>query len=128
MRVIYPPEYAATAEPTLRATIDSLGYFSKTLGAYPYRTVTVVVPPYDAGEAGGMKHPTFFTAEGYAKVEPGTTTQYLLDFVNIHEFGHGYFYGILASNEFEEPILDEGVNEYWDNAHPKARPGSGPFP
>ncbi|MDB5959187.1 MAG: peptidase, partial [Massilia sp.] len=28
--------------------------------------------------------------------------------------GHGYFYGILASNEFEEPVLDEGMNEYWD--------------
>ena len=115
VRVIYPPEYAATAKPTLQATIDSLGYFSKTLGAYPYHTVTVVVPPYNAGEAGGMEYPTFFTAEGYAKVEPGTTTQYLLDFVNIHEFGHGYFYGILASNEFEEPILDEGMNEYWDD-------------
>lgn len=115
VRVIYPPEYAATAKPTLQATIDSLGYFSKTLGAYPYHTVTVVVPPYNADEAGGMEYPTFFTAEGYAKVEPGTTTQYMLDFVNIHEFGHGYFYGILASNEFEEPILDEGMNEYWDN-------------
>jgi hypothetical protein len=37
-----------------------------------------------------------------------------LDFVTIHEFGHGYFYGILASNEFEEPMLDEGMNQYWD--------------
>jgi hypothetical protein len=38
----------------------------------------------------------------------------MLDFVTIHEFGHGYFYGLLASNEFEEPMLDEGLNEYWD--------------
>ncbi len=115
VRVIYPPEYAATAKPTLQATIDSLGYFSKTLGAYPYHTVTAVVPPYNADEAGGMEYPTFFTAEGHAKVEPGTTAEYTLDFVNVHEFGHGYFYGILASNEFEEPMLDEGINEYWDN-------------
>src|SRR3546814_19351438 len=61
-----------------------------------------------------MEYPTFFTAEGYAKVEPGTIMQYMLDFVTIHEFGHGYFYGILASNEFEEPMLDEGMNQYWD--------------
>jgi hypothetical protein len=115
VRVIYPAEYEASAKPTLQATIDSLGYFSKTLGAYPYQTVTAVVPPYNASEAGGMEYPTFFTAEGYAKVEPGTVTQYLLDFVTIHEFGHGYFYGLLASNEFEEPLLDEGMNEYWDN-------------
>src|SRR3546814_11517100 len=76
-------------------------------------TVTAVVPPYNASEAGGMEYPTFFTAEGYAKVEPGTIMQYMLDFVTIHEFGHGYFYGILASNEFEEPMLDEGMNQYW---------------
>lgn len=115
VRVIYPAEYAASAAPVLKATTDSLTYFSNTLGAYPYQTVTAVVPPYNASEAGGMEYPTFFTAEGYDKVEPGTLTQYMLDFVTIHEFGHGYFYGLLASNEFEEPMLDEGMNEYWDD-------------
>jgi hypothetical protein len=114
VRVIYPDEYVASAGPVLKATTDSLTFFSNSLGAYPYETVTVVVPPYNASEAGGMEYPTFFTAEGYAKVEPGTITQYMLDFVTIHEFGHGYFYGLLASNEFEEPMLDEGMNEYWD--------------
>jgi hypothetical protein len=114
VRVIYPPEYAASAQPVLKATIDSLGYFSRTLGAYPYRTVTAVVPPFNADEAGGMEYPTFFTAEGYSRIDPGTFDQWDIDFVTIHEFGHGYFYGLLASNEFEEPMLDEGINEYWD--------------
>ena len=114
VRVIYPDEYVASAAPVLKATTDSLTYFSNSLGAYPYETVTAVVPPYNASEAGGMEYPTFFTAEGYAKVEPDTLTQYAIDFVTIHEFGHGYFYGLLASNEFEEPMLDEGMNEYWD--------------
>ena len=91
VQVIYPEEYEASARPALQATIDSLAFFSKSLGAYPYETVTVVIPPYNAAEAGGMEYPTFFTASGYAKVEPGTLTQYLLDFVTIHEFGHGYF-------------------------------------
>ena len=114
VRVIYPPEYEASAKPVLKASIDSLGYFSKTLGAYPYKTLTAMVPPYNASEAGGMEYPTFFTAEGYSAVDPGTISQYAIDFVTIHEFGHGYFYGLLASNEFEEPMLDEGLNEYWD--------------
>ncbi|HEY8585404.1 MAG TPA: M1 family metallopeptidase [Rhodanobacter sp.] len=115
VQVIYPPEYEASAQPVLKATTDSLTYFSETLGPYPYETVTAVVPPYNAGEAGGMEYPTFFTAEGYNEVVPGTLTQYMLDFVTIHEFGHGYFMGILGSNEFEEPMLDEGMNEYWDD-------------
>lgn len=115
MRVIYPPEYEGSAVPTLKSTRAALSYFSNTLGPYPYHTVTAVVPPYNASEAGGMEYPTFFTSEGYKKVEPGTISQYGSDFVNIHEFGHGYFYGIIASDEFEEPMLDEGMNEYWDD-------------
>jgi hypothetical protein len=114
LKVLYPPEYIGSAQTQLKASTDSLDYFSKTLGAYPYRTLTVVVPPYNASEAGGMEYPTFYTTDGYTKVEPGTGSQYSSDFVTIHEFGHGYFYGILASNEFEEPMLDEGLNEYWD--------------
>jgi hypothetical protein len=112
--VLYPPEYAASAGPALQATKDSLTYFSNTLGPYPYKTMTVVIPPYNAEEAGGMEYPTFFTAEGYRNADPDTATRFELDFVTIHEFGHGYFYGLLASNEFEEPMLDEGLNEYWD--------------
>jgi hypothetical protein len=114
LKVLYPPEYVGSVQTQLKASTNSLSYFSDTLGAYPYHTLTVVVPPYNASEAGGMEYPTFYTTEGYTKVEPGTLNQFGSDFVTIHEFGHGYFYGILASNEFEEPMLDEGLNEYWD--------------
>ena len=112
--VIYPPEYVASAAPAMKAAKDSLTYFSNTLGPYPYKTLTVVIPPHNAEDASGMEYPTFFTAEGYKDVAPGSFESTLLDLVTIHEFGHGYFYGILASNEFEEPMLDEGLNEYWD--------------
>ena len=114
VRVIYPPEYKVVAEPTMKATTDALTYFSNTLGPYPYKTVTAVIPPYNATEAGGMEYPTFFTAEHSEEYTKGTTSQFEIDFVTIHEFGHGYFMGILGSNEFEEPMLDEGMNEYWD--------------
>lgn len=131
VRVVYPPEYAASAAPVLKATTDSLTWFSDTLGPYPYRTVTAVVPPYNAGEAGGMEYPTFFTAEGMPEVDPRGPSQAMLDFVTIHEFGHGYFMGILATNEFEEPWLDEGLNEFWDQRMLRARgqvlPLSTPF-
>lgn len=121
VKVLFPPEYAHNAPAVLKATIDSLAWFSNTLGPYPYKTVTAVIPPYNATEAGGMEYPTFFTAEGYADPSPDTLSGYALDFVTIHEFGHGYFYGILASNEFEEPMLDEGLNEYWDLRMLRAR-------
>ena len=115
VKVLFPPEYAAAAASSLQATLDSLKYFSETLGPYPYKTVTVVVPPYNGDGAAGMEYPTFFTADAVSEVVEGTLSQYIIEFVNIHEFGHGYFYGILGSNEFEEPMLDEGLNEYWDS-------------
>ena len=114
LSVIYPPEMKASATAAMQAAKDSLAYFSRTLGPYPYKTLTVVVPPFNAAEAGGMEYPTFITVEGYTKVEPKTMNAFNIDFVTIHEFGHGYFYGILASNEHEEPMLDEGLNEYWN--------------
>lgn len=114
VKVLFPPEYADNAAPALKAAIDSIAYFSQTLGPYPYKTLTVVIPPFNAGEAGGMEYPTFITADSVKNIQPDTMGSYSLDFVTIHEFGHGYFYGILASNEFEEPMLDEGLNQYWD--------------
>src|SRR5690606_19175249 len=114
VQVLYPPEYEKSAAPALQATLDSLTFFSETLGPYPYRSVTVVIPPFNAEEAGGMEYQTFFTASGFRDPKDGTIERVALDFVTVHEFGHGYFYGILANNEFEEPWLGEGVTEVWD--------------
>jgi hypothetical protein len=109
VEVLAAPEHATSAQEALRGTIDSLRYFSSTLGPYPYPHVTVVVPPHNAAESGGMEYETFFTTEG-SNGTFGAATR----FVTVHEFGHGYFMGLLASNEFEEPFLDEGMNELWD--------------
>ncbi|MGC4001398.1 MAG: hypothetical protein QM767_29645 [Anaeromyxobacter sp.] len=110
--VLHPPEFERSARETLQANLDALTWFSKALGPYPYPTSTVVIPPYNAEEAGGMEYETFYTSvganEGYT-ASPG-----MARYVAVHEFGHGYFMGILASNEFEEPLLDEGVNEWLD--------------
>ena len=110
VKVLHPPEYAESARIALESTLRSLNDFSDTLGEYPYQQVTVVVPPYNAEESGGMEYETFFTTIG-ALFPPESRA---VEFVTVHEFGHGYFMGLLASNEFEEPFLDEGLNEFWD--------------
>ena len=109
VEVLYPAEYEQGGRDALKGTVDSLKYFSETLGPYPYPHVTCVVPPYNAGESGGMEYETFFTSDAF----PPTFSD-LTRFVTVHEFGHGYFMGLLATNEFEEPFLDEGMNEFWD--------------
>ncbi|PSM31400.1 M1 family metallopeptidase [Haliangium sp. UPWRP_2] len=114
VKVFYPAEYRTSAERALPATLEAIRYFSEKLGPYPYRTSTCIVPPYNATEAGGMEYQTLFTSIGLPTVEPDTLYATAVDLVTVHEFGHGYFYGLLASNEFEEPFLDEGLNDFFD--------------
>jgi hypothetical protein len=111
VQVLHPPEYERSAREALRATLDALAFFSETLGPYPYATSTVVIPPFNAEGAAGMEYETFFTTLGRSggyNASPG-----MARYVTVHEFGHGYFMGLLASNEAEEPLLDEGLDEWW---------------
>ncbi len=88
---------------------NGLEFYSQSYGAYPYETITLVDPPLNAMGAGGMEYPTLFTSIGSWFFPKGLR---LPEMVTIHEFGHGYWYGIVASNEFEEAWLDEGINSY----------------
>ena len=115
LSVIYPPDMLASAAPAMKAAKEALAYFSRTLGPYPYKTFTVVVPPHNAEATAGMEYPTFITVIGESKLVPDTLEATAMDMVTIHEFGHGYFQGILASNEVEEPMLDEGLNNFWNS-------------
>ncbi len=112
VEVWYPPEFEPSAREALKATTDALTYFSRTLGPYPYRHLVVLIPPFNALEAGGMEYETFFTTIG--SNEFPVNADGVTRFTTVHEFGHGYFMGILASNEFEEPFLDEGMNQLWN--------------
>lgn len=90
----------------LRHAID---WFADHIGAYPYPVLTTVVPPPFASAAGGMEYPMFITA-----VSPRWVPSRLRlpELVTIHEFGHQYWHGMVASNEAREAWLDEGVNSY----------------
>lgn len=107
-------EHAALVDRHLDACMRSLSWFNENVGVYPYGTLTVVDPEEGAGGAGGMEYPTLITA-GFLEMSDGTMPaedEPSLELVIFHEFGHQYWYGMVASNEFEEPWLDEGINSY----------------
>lgn len=91
---------------SLKAGIE---FYSRNYGPYPYPTITLIDPPLAAAGAGGMEYPTLFTSMTVSFLPKGLL---LPEMVTIHEFGHNYWYGMVASNEFEEPWLDEGINSY----------------
>lgn len=111
LRILMQPEHASLTPRVLESLKGSLEYFTNNLGEYPYPNVTVVDPPLKGLEAGGMEYPGFFTIVSLWNLPNGIR---LLENVTVHEFGHTYFMGILASNEFEDPWLDEGFNSYFE--------------
>ncbi|MDQ6891224.1 MAG: M1 family metallopeptidase [Acidobacteriota bacterium] len=107
--LLLQPEHASQAERHFRAAKAGLSLMGRVLGGYPYSTLTIVDPPWGGSAAGGMEYPTLITA-GTHLVAPANVHE--PEEVVVHEFGHQYFYGMLASNEFEEPYLDEGFDQY----------------
>lgn len=82
--------------------------YCKWYGEYPYSTLSIVVPPRGGNGTGGMEYPTLVTAWAADNSHPDLD----LERVVVHEIGHQFFYGMLASNEFEEAWLDEGFTTY----------------
>jgi len=83
--------------------------FDRWYGPYPYKTLTLVDP--DPGsQAFGMEYPTFITG-GTEWWEPEGMHAGSEETIE-HEFGHQYWYGMVATNEFEDAWMDEGINEY----------------
>ena len=95
------------ADNQFAAVIYALEYLDARVGPYPWPHLTFVDPPVSGSGAGGMEYTTLFTSSGGGMVPSFFK---MAEMVTLHEFGHAYFMGILASNEFEEPWLDEGVN------------------
>ncbi len=87
---------------------QTLTRFEQWYGPYPYKTLTLVDPePGSAAE--GMEYPTFITGGTTWWMPKGI---YLPELVVEHEFGHQYWYGMVATNEFEDAWMDEGINSY----------------
>ncbi len=97
-RIVSPKK----AEKYLSAVETAITYYSEHVGPYPYSHATVVHGELKAG--GGMEYPMI------------TLCDFLNDEVIVHEVGHNWFYGILASNERVYPWMDESINSFYDHA------------
>jgi hypothetical protein len=106
--LLLQPDHRPLRDRYLKATKVGLEDFGTRYLAYPYPVVTVVDPPWGS-HTEGMEYPTFFVGGGR---EIAPRKGHVPESVTIHEYGHQVFYGMLASNEFEEAHLDEGFNTW----------------
>jgi len=112
IHLLMSPGQLRTAPRYLKALKGTMKLFDEWYGPYPYDRITVVDPPHGAGDAGGMEYPTLITAGTSWNMPEGALVP---EVVTEHEFGHQYWYGMVATNEFEEAWLDEGINSYTES-------------
>jgi hypothetical protein len=109
IRVLMQPDYKGQGQRHLDAAKVAVEYFQNWYGDYPYPNLTVVDPRRGAGGSAGMEYPTLITAGTFYGLPKGLR---MVEMVIIHEFGHNFWYHLVANNEFEEAWLDEGINSY----------------
>jgi hypothetical protein len=107
IRLLMQPGHIDQADRHMRIMKETMKRFDEWYGPYPYKQITVV-DPLDM-RAGGMEYPTLITADTAWWMPEGLR---FVEVVTEHEFGHQYWYAMVATNEFEEAWLDEGINSY----------------
>jgi hypothetical protein len=109
IKYLVQSQHQSSSQRYIQAVKNSFEYFEEWYGEYPYPTLTIVDPRYRAGGAGGMEYPTFITTTAKWGYSDGRKSA---EIVTVHELAHNYWYGLVASNEFEEAWLDEGFTTY----------------
>lgn len=112
IRLMLPKDYSAQIDRYLYILKYALQYMEDHVGPYPYPVISVVCPPFHALRSGLMEYPTLITTGSvYGFPSWIRTTESLL----VHEFVHQYFMAVVATNEKEEPWLDEGITTYFED-------------
>ena len=100
------------AELVLEAAQFALERYAEWVFPYPYPKLVIDAQPH--GQGGGMEYPMLFTISSSAPEFLSWIARRSENpaGVTVHEFSHQYWYGMVASNEFEEAWLDEGFTTY----------------
>ncbi len=109
MKLFIPPELAHQADRHFEALSQAIKAYGLRYGPYPYETITMVSPTEEGSAVGGMEYPTLITL-GSQVFSPKDDLD--LEDLIVHEFGHQYWYGMVANNELEDSWLDEGLTTY----------------
>jgi len=111
LELLYQPENWAYVERYVTAATQALEFLAEKVGPYMYPRLTVVDTPSDAPGAGGMEYPMLVTggigALGFSELPGGR--MYEVEVVTLHEVTHNWFGMVVATNEAEEPWLDEAL-------------------
>jgi len=118
------PEDAAGGAAALDAAVRSIEVFNERFGAYPYTELDVAEVTLGGGAAGMESTGLIMIATNLYDAPPqtdgnGAPSPDTLGFVVAHEAAHQWWYGVIGSDAYRQPWLDEGLTNwsatlYWD--------------
>jgi aminopeptidase N len=109
----YYPEDANAGAAILVHTAQAIDTYTNAFGPYPHSTLAVVETDLNDGlESDGL----YFLARSFYKSYDGTP-QNNLTVIGIHETAHQWWFGAVASDQAEEPWLDEALSCYAEHIY-----------
>lgn len=95
--------YDSDLNENLQLAAETLKYFNKAFGKYPYSTLSVVKTPFIYG---GMEYPNIVYISD--AIDEESENQKVI----VHEIAHQWWYCTVGNNEVKEAWLDESLAEY----------------
>jgi len=111
IRMLAYPYHEHLAERYFKAIRFAIDFCASRFGEYPYPGLTIIDPPFHGMFSSAMEYPTLISTANLCFLPESVRTSELL---LVHEFVHQYFMQMVASNEQEEPWLDEGITNYYE--------------
>lgn len=125
----YLPGSANGGKVTLDTSVKSLDIYGKNIGAYPYKELDVAQVDLGGGAAGMESTGLIMIGSEYydpSNADPlaglggllgaGGTGGNALIFTTAHEVAHQWWYGVVGSDAFKQPWLDESLTN-WTSAY-----------
>lgn len=117
--LLYYHDYDIGAVSRVKEAVKySLEYMSENIGPYEYENISIAI--VNTAFSGGVEFPGFISLSS-PKRSINKTNMY--DILVMHEIVHQWFYGMVGSDQTEEPWLDEAITsfftlkiaeKYWD--------------
>ncbi len=119
----YYPGFELAGQAVLDTTVKSVQTYSELFGAYPHQTLAAVQGDFNDGmEFDGL----YYLSNAFYNLYDGTPKNYLV-MVAAHETSHQWWFGAVASDQAEQPWLDEALATYcerlfYENNYPDSLP------
>lgn len=115
----YFPFFEWGGQAALQASAEALSVYSNRYGAYPHKTLSLVMGDFNDG----MEYSAFFyLSRDFYSLYDGTPANYLT-FVAVHETSHQWWFEQVGNDQAQQPWLDEALctyseRIYYENIHP----------